>query len=50
FKGEWTITLEDVYRIIGLSILGRRLNLETTRSRDVMTQWDTYMGDNVVSS
>ncbi|KAH9288543.1 hypothetical protein KI387_032660 [Taxus chinensis] len=48
-RGEWTITLEDVYRILGVLILGRRLSLKTTISKSHMVQWATYMGDAIVS-
>ncbi|KAH9290197.1 hypothetical protein KI387_034314 [Taxus chinensis] len=49
-RGEWTITLEDVYRILGVPIIGRRLSFDTTVSRAQVTQWATYMGDAVVST
>lgn len=49
-RGEWTITLEDVHRILGLLVLGRKLTLEIVGSRSVMIQQATYMGDTIVSS
>ncbi|KAH9324042.1 hypothetical protein KI387_004220, partial [Taxus chinensis] len=44
-RGEWTITLEDVYHILGVPIIGRRLSFDTVVSRAQVTQWATYMGD-----
>ncbi|KAH9304977.1 hypothetical protein KI387_009381, partial [Taxus chinensis] len=48
--GEWTITLEDVYHILGVPIIGRRLTLETAGSRAQIAQWGPYMGDAAIST
>ncbi|KAH9291921.1 hypothetical protein KI387_042891, partial [Taxus chinensis] len=40
----------DVYRILGVPIIGRRLTLETAGSRAQIAQWAGYMGDAAIST